>query len=155
MFDMKLSQFLDESRKVAAAAHRATVLSLRKTAYAIFRDVQASIVTVPVSLSGLPRNKMQRLFALRARRKEAEASPNQPPHTRHGRIRAAERYDVDPASETAVIGPRRSVAGILMHVEEFGGEFKGARYPARPSIGPALDRQKGLLLAELDSRIGS
>lgn len=159
MFDLKFSKFIDESAKVAAAAHRAVVTSLRKTAYAIFQDVTHSIAISP---------------------KNEPAQPGSPPHSRRGQTIRSERYDVDADGEIAVIGPRASIVGEAMHLQEFGGEFAGHRpmlgrdgkpiidrstdraveipvtqkYPARPSIGPALQRQKGLLLASLDAGVG-
>jgi hypothetical protein len=160
MFDLKLGKFIDESAKVAAAAHRAVVTSLRTTAYAIFQDVTHSITISP---------------------KQEPALPGAPPHSRRGQTIRSERYDVDADGEIAVIGPRASIVGEAMHLQEFGGEFAGHRpllgrdgkpiidkstsraieipvtqkYPARPSIGPALQREKGLLLAELDGRISA
>jgi len=124
MIEMALSKFIDETRRVTAAAHRATLSALRKTAYAIFRDVQASIVT-----------------------DSKPSLPGEPPHSRRGLARRAERYDVDAAAETAVIGPRFSVIGTAMQPEEFGGKYRGDKYPQRPSIGPALQRNLDLLPA--------
>ena len=131
MFELKLSHFIDESKRVEEAARRGTVSALGKAAYAIFRDVQQSIITDP-----------------------KPSHPGEPPHSRKGLARRAERYDVDAESETAVIGPRESIIGTTMEPEEFGGEYQGREYPQRPAIGPALDRNVDRLPAGFSGVIG-
>jgi hypothetical protein len=146
MFDLKLSPFLDESKKVVDAAHRATVSALRKTAYATLRDVQGSFEVVPMVRPDLKgKSPAQKKFLLRKAHSAAAAPVGSPPHSRRGLERRAERYDVDAEAESAVIGPRASVIGQAMQAQEFGGEYQGRKYPLRPSIGPALEREEHLL----------
>lgn len=65
--------------------------------------------------------------------------PGQPPHTHKGVfLKRALRYHVDPFS--AVIGPRESVVGKAASAHEHGGRYKGAEYPQRPFMFPALQR---------------
>ena len=74
---------------------------------------------------------------------EAGPAPaGQPPHThtgkgkRKGVLPRAIAFSVD--GDTAVIGPRESVAGDVGHGLEDGGEFRGENLPARPFAAPAL-----------------
>lgn len=71
------------------------------------------------------------------------SSPGTPPHTqtskgkKRGVLPRAIAYAVE--GETAVIGPRKSVAGISGAAHEHGGTFRGQSYPQRRFMGPALD----------------
>jgi phage gpG-like protein len=132
MVGFSFEKFFDESAKVLEAAHRATTRSLAKAAYAIFRTAQEEITTAA---------------------KPSEAG--QPPHTRKGQLRRAERYDVDAAAEVAVIGPRFSMVGASAEAHEFGGEFRGDKYPARPFMGPALERNRDLIPAFWGDEVAS
>lgn len=75
------------------------------------------------------------------------SAPGEPPHT-HRRmfLRRAIRYAAN--REGAVIGPRHSVVGAAGEAHEFGGEYRGNEYPARPFMFPALQ-------ANLDRFAGS
>jgi hypothetical protein len=44
------------------------------------------------------------------------------------------------SQETVVIGPTKSGYGESMSAHEHGGEYMGAKYPQRPFMGPAMDR---------------
>jgi len=80
-----------------------------------------------------------RLTARRSIRQSARASaPGQPPHTRRGLIRRAILYFVEKARERALIGPAHSLVGRSASAHEFGGTYRGQRYPKRPLMGPAL-----------------
>lgn len=70
---------------------------------------------------------------------DGPSAPGQPPHTHKGAfMRRAIRYAA--TKENVVIGPCESVVGLAGEAHEFGGEFKGAEYPARPFMHPALER---------------
>lgn len=122
MIGFKFEKFLDETKTVAEKVSQGTVRALQKAAYAIFRTSQESI-----------------------ERSESASKPGTPPHTRAGQLPRAERYDVDKSAEVAVIGPRFSVVGTSAEAHEFGGEFRGEHYPARPFMGPALEKNKDLI----------
>jgi len=64
--------------------------------------------------------------------------PGRPPHTRRRRLPKSILYDVDKRREEAVIGPAYHMAGTSGKPHEFGGEYRGGQYPARPFMGPAL-----------------
>jgi len=55
----------------------------------------------------------------------------------------------------AVVGPRKSVAGMIGETHEFGGQYKGAQYPERPFMGPALDKSRDRFAASFAGSIGS
>lgn len=85
-----------------------------------------------------------RLIARRSIREapQGQASPpGKPPRTRgRKRLRESVLYAVHPAGDEAVIGPSRSMIGPAGAAHEFGGEFRGDDYPARPYMGPALSK---------------
>jgi phage gpG-like protein len=121
-FDFK--KFDDQTQRVAEAAARGTLRALQKAAFAIFRSAQESI-----------------------ERDAKPAAAGEPPHSRAGQLPRAIRYDVDKAAEAAVIGPRASLVGTSAEAHEFGGAYKGAEYPARPFMVPALQRNLDLIPA--------
>lgn len=61
-----------------------------------------------------------------------------PPFTHTKRLRNAIMYAVDRFRTRAVIGPAKRIVGTSGAAHEFGGEYKGRRYPKRPFMGPAL-----------------
>jgi len=73
---------------------------------------------------------------------EGPSAPGTPPHTqtskgkKRGVLPRAIGYSVD--EDTAVIGPRASVAGEGGAAHEHGGTFRGQTYPQRAFMGPAL-----------------
>jgi len=82
-----------------------------------------------------------RLIARRSiRRRKTAAPPGQPPHTRRGQLRRAILYHVDRARTQALIGPSAEFIGRSAAAHEFGGKYRGAEYPARPFMGPALEK---------------
>jgi len=77
------------------------------------------------------------------------SQPGTPPHThglrltkkgkaRRGVLQRAIIYVVE--GDTALIGPRFSIAGSSGAAHEFGGEYKGANFPKRPFALPALEK---------------
>jgi len=80
-----------------------------------------------------------RLTARRSIRQSLRAAaPGRPPHTRRGLLRRAVLYFVETAQERALIGPAHSFVGTSASAHEFGGTYRGQRYPQRPLMGPAL-----------------
>lgn len=122
LVDFKLSKVIDSTSNVAEAVSRGAVRMLRKASFFVFKTARDSIEISP------------------------DASPaGTPPHSRSGQLQRALAYDVDPKTETAVIGPRFSFVGVSAVPEEFGGEYKGAMYPERSFMGPALQGNINLL----------
>jgi hypothetical protein len=54
------------------------------------------------------------------------APPNQPPHRHYGDLAASIAVEFDPATQTVVVGPRRSYIGLRGAVLEFAGTFDPA-----------------------------
>lgn len=85
-----------------------------------------------------------RLTAARSiRKRRGPSAPGTPPHTHaEGRpgLRKAIAYAVEQGKLSAVIGPLASHVGESGAAHEFGGEFRGEQYEARPFMRPALDK---------------
>ena len=101
-----------------------------------------------VTVRALFRNAARlRLIARRSirKRKRKNSLPGNPPFTRTGKkgrnpLRRAIVFEVNRAAKRAIIGPRASVVGQVGELHEFGGTRGGLRFPARPFMGPALDK---------------
>lgn len=87
-----------------------------------------------------------RMTARRSIRRAKDASPEgTPPHTRKGQLRRAILFAVEKDRQTVVIGPDVAVVGTSGTAHEFGGQFRGGRYPKRSFMGPALEKIKDRL----------
>jgi hypothetical protein len=88
-----------------------------------------------------------------------EPSPaGSPPHTRaKGKRRRllprAIRFAV--SDDTAVIGPKASIAGQAGEPHEHGGTFRGQSYPKRPFAVPALERAAPRIGSQWAGTIGA
>lgn len=129
MFGATVTKFVDHTRQVLAAAERAARRTFARAAYRIMRDAKASI-----------------------ERSADPSSPGDPPHTRRGQLRRAIRYDA--TKDGAVIGPLASMVGDAGAAHEFGGEFRREQFPARPFMGPALERELDNFAGEFAGSIG-
>ena len=116
--------------RIEKAAARAAYWAWAKSAYRIMRDAQSTI-----------------LINRRA------SPPGTPPHTgRRKQLRVAIQYSA--SKDDAVVGPRGSWVDESMRVHEFGGFYKGHKYPARPFMGPALSRELDQFAGEFSGQIG-
>ena len=106
-------------RRMAAAIRRAEIRSLAHAAAAI--RVQAVR-----GIKQTPRNQ--------------PSAPGAPPHTRKGQLRRAILYALleENGFPAAIVGPSFDLVGLSGKAHEFGGHFKGADYPKRPFMAPAL-----------------
>ncbi len=82
-------------------------------------------------------------------RRPGASRPGNPPHSHVGLLRDQIFYGYDRAAESVVVGPHVFNAGRdVPGVHEFGGTLpsrrghRAARYPARPYMGPALERSE-------------
>lgn len=116
------AKYTDESQQVLKAAEKANYNNLGHAAASLRRAAMAKI-----------------------RRGKKKAKPGDPPHTRKGQLRRSIVYSVDRQRESAIIGPRHSVVGTAAAAHEFGGEFRGQRYPQRPFMGPTLEENASRL----------
>ena len=73
------------------------------------------------------------------RSKKASAAGT-PPHTRRGLLKNSILFGVEGDGRSVVIGPAKSFVGISMTAHEFGGMYRGRKYPKRQLMGPALMR---------------
>jgi phage gpG-like protein len=80
-----------------------------------------------------------------SRKKSALPSPPGRPPRSAGRLRKSILYDVQ--ADRVIIGPTANVIGEVGAVHEFGEQFRGAKYPARSYMGPALEKTKPKLAA--------
>lgn len=82
-----------------------------------------------------------RAVAVNSVRKAKDAAPpGSPPHTRRGLLKRAVRFDSSGDGMTVAVGPVRSAVGLSMTAHEFGGLYRGRKYPQRRLMGPALGR---------------
>lgn len=79
------------------------------------------------------------------KRGKTESPEGTPPHTRKGQLRRAILYAVEKSKQTVVVGPDVSIVSTAGTAHEFGGRFRGERYPRRPFMGPALQKTKDRL----------
>ena len=130
MFGVSVTKIIDHMHKVREAADKAARRAFAKAAYRIFRDAQASI-----------------------ERSAEPSAPGDPPHTRRGQLKRAIRYAAD--KDGAVIGPLASMVGTSAMAQEFGGVYRGATFPERAFMGPALSRELSGFAGEFEGSIGS
>lgn len=76
------------------------------------------------------------------RRRKRASSPGSPPHTQTGQLRTSIRYALEKERDTVVVGPSRSDIDVIGNVHEFGGSFRGRKYPARPFMKPGFEQIK-------------
>lgn len=154
--DDRLRQKLDaEGRIVRNAKFR----NFGHAAAKIRKTAQQSVRPAPKGERASARSKMGRdakgkyTSGIRVRRAtHASSPPGQPVRTQRGQVRRAIVFDADASG--AIIGPRASVVGQVMKAHEFGGLYKGAEYPARPVMGPALDENLAAFADEWRHSIG-
>ena len=79
------------------------------------------------------------------KRSKAESPEGTPPHTRKGQLKRAILYAVEKDKQSVVIGPGVALVGTSGAAHEFGGRFRGGRYPKRAFMGPALEQTRAKL----------
>lgn len=112
------TQVQTNHRKVTKAVKTAAFKNLGHAAARIAKDAKESVV-----------------------RAEGPSEPGTPPHTHRGKfLSRAIRFDNDREAKDAVIGPRESIVGTAGSAHEHGGEYKGATFPERKFMFPAMER---------------
>lgn len=71
-------------------------------------------------------------------RSRSASAAGTPPHTRRGLLKNSILFGVEGDGRSVVIGPAKSFVGISMTAHEFGGMYRGRKYPKRQLMGPAL-----------------
>lgn len=75
------------------------------------------------------------------------SAPGTPPHSRRGQLKRGIKYTaVEGDKARFVVGPTDTSVGQTAALHEFGGaaqrgRYKGRRYPPRPFMRPALERE--------------
>lgn len=66
------------------------------------------------------------------------STPGSPPNTRRGLLTNSLLFGVEKHIPSVVIGPAKSMIGVSMTAHEYGGKYRGRRYPKRPLMNPTL-----------------
>jgi phage gpG-like protein len=128
MIDLKITTILN-LEKIQQEADKAARGAFARAAFKIRQTAMASIENSP-----------------------NPSAPGQPPRTRRGQLRRAIIYHADVTG--AVIGPRASIVGEAGAAHEFGGEHRGADFPERPFMQPALEEHVADFAGEFSGSIG-
>ncbi len=111
-FGMK---FVDDTKKVEQAVERTAFKNFGHAAASVRKEAVASV------------------------ERSAEPSPpGKPVHTRRGLARRAILFAAD--KDSAVVGFVASKVDQAMSAHEHGKRYKGTKYPERPTMGPALEK---------------
>jgi len=123
--------------RVKVANAKALRRAIQQGSFKSLSHAAAAIrLTAKRSIRGRSR---KRADGTQARRVNYSASPpGYPPRSPTGLLRHSLRFEVDKVRGTAVIGTDASFIDKIGQVHEFGGQFRGKNYPARPFIGPAF-----------------
>ena len=70
------------------------------------------------------------------------SNPGEPMHTKFGAAKKAIMFAYNEVAGKVTVGPDFDKIGLIGHAFEFGGNFRGFNYAARPVMGPALEKLK-------------
>lgn len=121
-----------DANKVKDAASRANFTNLTHAAAAIRLTARHSIKKAPKARGRDEKGRFKSAGRVQP------SMPGTPPHTRKGQIKRAILYSVERKAGRALIGPSYEMMGASASAHEFGGRFRGQRYPRRAFMGPAL-----------------
>ena len=111
-------KYVDKSKNVIKAVDKAAYKNFGHAAASISKYAKASLIRVAAPVP---------------------SAPGRPPHTHKGvYLRRAIRWRRLDGNKGAVIGPQANFVGLAGAVHEHGRRYKGARYPQRPFMEPAL-----------------
>ena len=117
MIGFKVKMQREIAKAVKRAAEKGTFRSLGHAAAAI-RKTAIRLITVV--------------------KKGTPSKPGEPIHSKTGRAKKSILFGVDRGQQEAVIGFNAAWMKDSMDPHEHGGVYKGGNYPARPTMGPAL-----------------
>jgi phage gpG-like protein len=107
----------------------------------VYKRARSGGATSLIGAAALIRRVASR--SIRRRGKKGNPSPaGRPPRTRFGQLRRAIQFAADKRRQVAIIGPSVKKVGQSGIAHEFGGRYKGQKYPKRPFMGPALESSK-------------
>jgi len=138
---IKVSQFFDKAAVIAKLSP-ARLKYLRRAGGFVRRVALSSIKRRGASRKP-PKNKKGKAYQkwLKEIRERPASPPGKPPFTHTGLFKESGSivFGLDSDREGAVIGFLKGKVDDIAELHEFGGTRKGKRYPARPTMGPALD----------------
>jgi len=144
MIGFKGGKFVDQTANVAKAVRKAGEYALKRLGFLVRAKAMESLKS-----------------------ESGPSAPGEPPHTHEraktrkgkpgkmGLLPSSILYGIAHNPDRVIIGPSVNVVGIVGAAFEHGGTvtFRGASYPPRPFMGPALGEEigqlPGLLLDEL------
>lgn len=128
--------------------------SIRKAAIGKIKKAPKAVRLRQKAVKRNSRGQFVKGSGKKSRRTRTLASaPGTPIHTRAGQARRAIVFAADKTG--AVIGFRKSIMGLAAEAHEHGGKYKGATYPERPTMGPALEENLTRFAATWQGSIGS
>ncbi len=81
---------------------------------------------------------VRRVAQSKVRQSPKASTPGTPPHTRRGLLKRSILFGLDKSERRVLVGPGFSFVGTSASAHEFGGGYRGDRYPKRPLMGPSL-----------------
>lgn len=122
----------EKTKAVEQAVEKASYRNFRHAAASIRKHAMESIKEAN-KVQG--RNKRGRFTS----KKSYKASPpGTPPYTRGKRKKLKKGILYQADAFGAIIGPSRRITGTSGVPHEFGGAYKGSKFPQRPFMSPAL-----------------
>ena len=136
---IQFSQFFDRSA-VTQRLKRAELRYLRR-AGGTTRKIARRSIKKKGQARKKPTNRSGAAFRrwLQEVRSRPASPPGTPPFTHDGTFRNAIAFGFD-GRESVLIGFLKDKVDDLAELHEFGGRRRGKTYPARPTIGPALEK---------------
>lgn len=162
MFRFTAGKYRDTSDKLVKQVRKSGLVALRILGFNVMQDAQKSIKSVPGERKWIPLKGSERLAAKPGHRAKTgfwawvfpASPPGTPPYTHpyskkkrktQGSLPGAILYDTELDPDAVVIGPSAELFSKVGKPHEHAGGFRGANYPERPFMGPALSRQIGSL----------
>ena len=81
---------------------------------------------------------VRRVAQSKVRTSPKASQPGTPPHSRRGLLKRAILFGLEKDKKRVLVGPGFRFVGTSASAHEFGGAYKGDRYPKRPLMGPSL-----------------
>jgi hypothetical protein len=132
-FNAGAGRFTDAAtgRFISFQSELSIQLRLERITKAVEKAKAGSLPAVGYLISTLAKQKIQR--------SKTPSQPGTPPATRKGLLKKAIRYAVASDKQSVVIGPTASLVGKAGMAHEFGGKYRGQKFPERSFMGPSLD----------------
>jgi phage gpG-like protein len=136
---MKCKKTTWDTKQLEAAVQKRKVESISHFGGKVRLTAQRSIKKMGAARKE-PTGKRAKAKWLEELRKRTASRPGTPPYTHTGQLRQAIVYAVSQDKSSVVIGPNAADMDQVGGLHEFGGTRFGKTYPARPFMGPALEK---------------